>query len=427
MLFRSPQLNSEAATAVTRFTSAVQNGRILPNTQQNAFDALASVKNAVTADRYKDYENQLRIALENKGQEALLKYLAGDENPQSREDFAAAGQYMEAARLLTKESIYLEGRSDFFQGRTLLFDKKYSDAANLLEQSVRFDPSGAYTYNALGIAYLEQAQFDKALPAFRDAARLAQHWAYPLHNAALAYAETGDYQRAIRSYQQAMKLAPQYSYLPYNLGLVYQRTNRKKEADASYRKAMMLSPNSAEPYNALGSLKASEGKRTEAEQLYRQALQKRPSLLAARHNLALLLSADANRRQEAIELWRENLRQDPSHLPSRLSLAETLAAAGDTNNAVNEYRTVLKDKPGYTAARVALATLLAKSGDNDAALTELRQAAQADAQNADLQERIGDIEAARGRKTEATAAYEAASKLSDKAGRKRIEAKRKRF
>ena len=58
---------------------------------------------------------------------------------------------------------------------------------------MRIDPGGAYGFNALGIAYLEQAQYDKAIPAFRDAARRAQHWSYPLHNAALAYMETGDY------------------------------------------------------------------------------------------------------------------------------------------------------------------------------------------------------------------------------------------
>ena len=33
----------------------------------------------------------------------------------------------------------------------------------------------------------------KAIPAFRDAVRRAQHWSYPLHNVALAYVETGDY------------------------------------------------------------------------------------------------------------------------------------------------------------------------------------------------------------------------------------------
>ena len=48
--------------------------------------------------------------------------------------------YMEAAMRLTPESLYLEGRKSFFQGRGLLFDKQYNTAANLLEQSVRIDP-----------------------------------------------------------------------------------------------------------------------------------------------------------------------------------------------------------------------------------------------------------------------------------------------
>ena len=121
----------------------------------------------------------------------------------------------------------------------MLFDKKFPDAAQSAG-AIRAHRSGRRptAYNALGIAYLEQAQFDKAIPAFRDAFRRAQHWSYPLHNEALAYVETGDYQAAIRAYQQAIRLTPQYSYLPYNLGLVYQRLNRRKDAEASYRKAI---------------------------------------------------------------------------------------------------------------------------------------------------------------------------------------------
>ena len=101
----------------------------------------------------------------------LLKYLTGDQQPQSQQDFDAGSQYMEAATRLTPESLYLEGRKDFFRGRALLFTKNYPAAADLLEQSVRIDPGAAYGYNALGISYLEQADFRKAIPAFRDAAK----------------------------------------------------------------------------------------------------------------------------------------------------------------------------------------------------------------------------------------------------------------
>jgi tetratricopeptide (TPR) repeat protein len=414
----------DTAEDLTSFNAAIHDGRLLPDQRNNAFDALKRIQAEVTASRYIEIGNQLRIALENRAQDVLVRYLGGDQNPQTRLEFEQGARFMEAARTLTRESLFLEGREDFFAGRALLFDKKFPDAANLIEQSVRIDPNAAYAYNALGIAYLEQGQFDKAIPAFRDAARRAQHWSYPLHNEALAHVESGEYQAAIRLYQQAMRLTPQYAYLPYNLGLVYQRLNRRKDAESSYRKAISIAPDSGEAYNALGTLKASTGKAAEAEKDYRDALQRNPNLLAARHNLAVLLAADKNRQGEAVELWRTNLRQSPEYLPSRLSLAETLADSGDRAGAIEQYRQVLAVKPGYIAARVALAGLLAKSGDADGAIRELRVVSSADTQNAAVFEQIGDLEAARGHSTEARAAYSSALGAEvDRASRKRVEGK----
>jgi len=420
--------DDQASDQIDRFNAALAAGRILPADSENAFSALQSLQGQLNADQYQQRKNQLQVALENKAQEVLLRYLAGDESPQSRAAFEQGARYMDAARSLTQESLFLEGRQDFFQGRALLFDKKFPQAADLLEQSVRIDPGAAYGFNALGIAYLEQAQYDKAIPAFRDAVRRAQHWSYPLHNEALAYVELGDYKAAIRAYQSAIRLTPQYSYLPYNLGLVYQRLNRRNDAEASYRKALSLAPNSAEPYNALGTLKASQGKRSEAEQFYRDALQRNANLLPARHNLALLLAEDKNRQQEAIDLWRENLRQSPDYLASRLSLAATLAERGDNAPAIEEYQKVLASKPDYVGARVALAGLLIKTGANDQALEQLRQVSTRDAQNPDIFEQIGDLEAGRHNTAGARAAYQSALGLKPaRSARNRIGDKLKRL
>ena len=421
---QAPLPSAESQATFDRFTSAVNAGRILPTDPNNAFTALRDLKRVATPEQYQERENQLRVALENKAQGVLLRYLTGDEIPQSRDEFQSGARYMDAARTLTQESLFLEGREDFFQGRALLFDKKFPEAANLLEEAVRIDPGGAYGFNALGIAYLEQAQYDKAIPAFRDAVRRAQHWSYPLHNEALAYVETGDYRSAIRAYQEAIRLTPQYSYLPYNLGLVYQRLNRRKDAETAYLKAEMLAPNSAEPYNALGTLKASEGKHADAEQLYRQALQKDPALLPARHNLALLLADQKGREKEAIDLWRENLRQSPDYLPSRLSLAGALATQGDNAGAIEEYRKVLESKPDYVAARMAMADVLVKTNDRDGALEQLHQVTKQDTQDPALFERIGDLEAAQRHLKEANEAYKSALNLKlNRALRKRIQDK----
>ena len=411
-------LASETQAAITRFDQALAGRRLVPDQPDGAFAALKELEKRLPREQFVLQENKLRVALEDQGQQVVLRYLTGDQVPQTRQDFAGCAAHYAAAKLLTPESLFLEGREAFCRGRAMLFDKQYADAAQLLEQAARIDPQGAHAFNALGIAYLEQADYTRAIPAFRDAVRRAPHWAYPLHNLALAYAETGDYAGAIRSYQQAMRLTPQYSYLPYNLGLVYQRLNRRKDAEVAYRKAIGLAPDSAEPYNALGSLKASMGRASEAEQLYRTALQKNPRLLAARHNLAVLLADNKERLPEALALWRDNLARDPAFLPSRLSLAEKL---DDPKSAAAEYRAVLKERPDYLAARLALAGVLEKTGEADAALMELQAALILEPASAAIHERIGDLERSRNRTAEARAAYEAALKTAaDPAARKRI-------
>jgi tetratricopeptide (TPR) repeat protein len=419
-----PEGGAVESSPTSELDQAIDTGRILPDSPQNAFTALRFMQRRLTPEQYLLQQNKLRVALENQGQQVLLRYLSGDQTPQNREDFLRGAAYFEAARLLTPESLFLEGRAAFCNGRALLFEKDYRRAADLLEHAVRIDPAGAYSYNALGIAFLEQADYPRAIPAFRDAIRRAPYWAYPLHNLALTYTQTGDYAAAIRSYQKAMELAPQYSYLPYNLGLVYQRLNRRKEAEAAYRKAMTLAPNGAEPYNALGYLNASYGRTAEAERLYRQALEKNSDLLAARQNLAVLLAGKPDRVAEAHELWRLNLSKAPEYLPSRLSLARSLARQGQHAQAIQEYALVVKQKPDYVAARLALAELYLKVNNADAALVEFQEASKLQRENALIYEQIGDLERARNRYEQAGAAYQSALKYApDNASRKRIRAK----
>jgi tetratricopeptide (TPR) repeat protein len=424
---QTTQLSGQAAQDVDAFQAAVRAGRLLPNEANSAWDLVPKLRSELPPEQMFLQENALRVALENQAQQVLLRYLEGDQIAQTKNDFDAGSKYMEAAIRLTPESLYLEGRQDFFQGRELLFDQQYGRAADLLEQSVRIDPGEAYGYNALGIAYLDQADFARSIPAFRDAARRAPNWSYPLHNLALAYQEAGNYQDAIRSYQLAMRITPQYSYLPYNLGLVYQRLNRRRDAENEYRRAMTIAPDSAEPLNALGTLKASEGKSAEAEKFYRDALTKSPSQstgLATRHNLALLLATLKDRQTEAVALWRQNIAANPDYLASRLSLAEFLARTNDAAGAIEQYAYVVRVKPEYVAARMALAGLYLKTNQADAALVQLREAAKLEPRDASVQEQIGDAEKSLNHMDAAREAWAAALKLqADKGDRKRIRAK----
>src|SRR6202012_854161 len=117
--------------------------------------------------------------------EIILKYLEGDQIPQTKKDFELGARYFEEALRVAPDAHFIESRMLFCKGRALIFDHDYDHARDFLEKSIGIDPTRSYAYNALGIAYLEQiattqgATFDPALRAFHDAIRFAPNWAYP--------------------------------------------------------------------------------------------------------------------------------------------------------------------------------------------------------------------------------------------------------
>jgi tetratricopeptide (TPR) repeat protein len=422
---RTPEL-------VKQFEDAVSEGRILMSDDmsddRSAFALLAPLRNTLDPAGYLKESDKLRVALEDKGQQVLIHYLAGEAVPQDRDDFLRGERYFQAAESLTPDSVYLQSRIFFCQGRVSIFDRNYDRAITLLERAVGLDPQRAYAYNALGIAYLERAQYERAVLAFRDAANRAPYWAYPLHNMALAFVERGDYENAIRTYRRAMQLAPGAVYLSYNLGLVYQRTNRPKDAAKLYAQALKLDPNNARVLNAMGSLRAGAGKPAEAETLYRHALAIDPNLLSARYNLGTLLSTDSKRGAEAVALWRDNLTRDSKDLPSRLALAGFLAKQGNHSEAAQEYELVLAQRPDYVAARLALADSYTKTGHPAEALAQLQSVLVSQPDNPEILERTAQVYLALGRNADARAAYERALPfVSSRSARNRIRAALKKL
>lgn len=419
----APAGSQGAAGPVLGFEDAIRAGRLLPTDTGSAFGFLDALRAGLAPRDYALESDKLRIVLEDRGQQVLLQYLAGEAVPQKRGDFERGRRAFEAAMLLAPDSVYLDSRAMFCQGRIAVFDGDWDRAEILLERSVALDARRAYAYNALGIADLERANYDRAILAFRDAAARAPYWAYPVHNMALAYTEKGDFDNAIRAYQRAWRLAPRAAYVPYNLGLLYQRMHRLGDAQAMYRQALDFEPRNAQVLNAMGALKAADGRpagHAEAEALYRRAIKIDPVLLEAKHNLAVLL-ADSGRYEEAFQLWRANLDRAPGHLPSRLGLARALAAAGRNGEAAAEYEKVIAVRPGYIAARIDVAGVYARLGQPEAAVKQVQQALQSGPGDAEVLEKAAGVYTALGHTGEAQSAYSQALTLApDGAARHRI-------
>lgn len=369
------------------------------------------------------------IRAEEQGQEVMLKYLEGDEIPQVRADFEFGRDRYREARALAPGSLYLESREEFFEGRLLIFDKKYDEAIAHLETAIRLNPKSPSPYNALGIAYLEMGRYSEAAAAFEAAIARSWYWPYPRHNLALAYMEMGRYEPAIFAYRKAMELAPEYSYLPYNLGLVFYKMNRRREAEDAYLEAKRLADErarkapsavraeayaerSAMPLIALGLLKAHDGRPVEAAKDYNDALAflspypGNRNIPVARHNLALLLARKKETWAEAERLLTMNL--NAGYLPSRQRMAEWLVERGETAEAVVHFQALLAAKPEYTAARLKLAEQLEKLGDAANERCQLEEGRQMDPLNVKVLIALARFENGQNASAAAREAYQAA-------------------
>lgn len=298
--------------------------------------------------------------LEAQAQAILLRYGEGNHFPDdplrpSASDFERAGALFERAAqirpdLPVKElddrlRTSLVARALFCRGGAMVYRGQYDDGRRVLEQARSADPRLPEPYNAIGIAYLEQAQYARAVEAFRQSIQVAPDWAYPRHNLALTYIEMGDNAAAEVEYRAAIQRTPAHPYLYYNFGVLLQRINRRADAERYFKEAIakfeeqaeafrqraaLLNAedavehpsakaeasialeeaattlrNEGEAHNALGALWQAGRKPARAKSRYAEALRLNPRLQAARYNLAMMALrerryADAQRELESL-------------------------------------------------------------------------------------------------------------------------------
>jgi Flp pilus assembly protein TadD len=436
---------------VDDLSTAIARGALLPEDPASAFQ-IAMQPPAGSPNRM-EAERRLRVAMEDAGQQVISHYLEGDQIPQIRDDFVRCGRLFGEAALLQPASNveprkFDTSRSLFCRGRSLIFDRRYPDAEQLLRQSIQLDPRRGYAWNALGISRLEQisrtitaptasAFFDDAANDFRTAIRYAPYWAYPVHNLALTLSEQGDFDSAIKTYRFAMDLAPQFSYLPYNLGLLYVRVGDLSEAEHWFRSAERIAvtyprkqdgrwAEKAEPLNALGTLALQRHDTPRARRYFEDALADDPRNPVSRQNLALLSAAQGDYKR-ADQLWLELMKDSPDYIAGPVARAESLLARGDIAAAIQQYNDVLSRQPDWAGAHEALARLYFSSGDFENGLTAVNSALSAAPSNPFLLELRGDINSRLGRTSGALSDWNKALDLaSDKGTASRIRRKLKR-
>jgi tetratricopeptide (TPR) repeat protein len=234
---------------------------------------------------------KVRPAVIRQSLEAMLKHVAGMENP-----LLEAGAFTTGHRIAFRhkgkvvEPIAGQFMFDFSPGQRVV-------ASTPISSRTETTPTDAAELFARGIALEED----------------------PSHQT-----------QAIEMYQQVLDLDPDHAAAHINLGTLHYNRQEYALAEKHYRRAIEVDPRYALAYFDLGNVLDETGRVTEAIQTYSTALQLAPTYADAHYNLALAYEKIKEPRN-ALKHWRAYVKLDtvgPWSVHARSQIQRILQADG---------------------------------------------------------------------------------------------------
>ncbi len=184
----------------------------------------------------------------------------------------------------------------------------------------------------LGVAAVEDAQWEEAFRHFVAAIDRAPAHAEPYNNLGVVYFHQGDLPSARTCFERALSVRPRFADAVTNLGIYYLASGRAVEARTCFERAVALSARSASAYNNLGVSLFRAGQFDDATACFERSIALDAQLAAPLRNLAhiyLCKGQDAEAQscygRSAVVRRRAAYRLDPFDV--LLPMAERLGAA----------------------------------------------------------------------------------------------------
>lgn len=187
------------------------------------------------------------------------------------------------------------------QALALLRARNFTEAAPLLEDIVRRDPSDVDSWTYLSVIYSQAGHVGEFERCCRGAIAANPGLPNAHFNLGVALSSQGKVHEATQSYQQAVKLKPDHVLALFNLGHALQLTFNLEESRSCYSRVLAIKPTPADPvpanFNAtvhhyLANVLKAQGKMKEANVYYRQVLSLDPDNAGARSDMLLALNYD---------------------------------------------------------------------------------------------------------------------------------------
>jgi Flp pilus assembly protein TadD len=186
-----------------------------------------------------------------------------------------------------------------FGAGTFAQNRVWHDAVALWRRAVHYSPDSWSTHYNLGLAYLDQRQYQPALNELMEAKRLNPREPTVLNNLALARSGAGDSLGAIPIVREALKLDPELIEGHNNLGAFLFDRKEFNEARVEFLEVLKRDPHSVSARFNLARTLALMGEHPSAIREFEIVLTQKPDDAEAHYELGLTLAV-AGRKDDAI-------------------------------------------------------------------------------------------------------------------------------
>ena len=214
----------------------------------------------------KDYEElhphlglmkrNLAAALQDDSQQAINKYISGDQEELKRrwnydaDYWRYPEQLDKASQLLGEDHFYykpLRARYFYFKGLVTRLegekeqsDSLYNDALVLQDSCLSYQFDAVYALNEKGYIYYVMKNYPRSQEMYDLAKVYISNWPLLLSNMSMTYAFLSDNKRAWESANKAIELDSNYLLGYYNLGVIYERADSFGLSLDAYNKALEI-------------------------------------------------------------------------------------------------------------------------------------------------------------------------------------------
>jgi type IV pilus assembly protein PilF len=149
-----------------------------------------------------------------------------------------------------------------FLGLIYMSQSDYPKAVEELREAVRLNPFFTDAHNNLGVAYRETKTYDKSLAEFEAALKDKTYKSQEKVQLNLGhlYLDQGVMSAAVQAYERAVSINPGYALGYLALGTAYQKMGRRDDAIAQFKKVVALAPDTPEAQRARQQIESGAGR-----------------------------------------------------------------------------------------------------------------------------------------------------------------------